>query len=57
MFLFKECSAKVVLSLLYAGFIRIQGQFCLYVGKQNTIFMLFSGYILLIDGTARMWGA
>jgi len=47
MFLFKEGSARELLSQLYVIFIRIQGSISFVVDKQNAILTLFSGITLL----------
>jgi hypothetical protein len=47
MFLFKEGSARELLSQLYVIFIRIQGSISFVVDKENAILALFPGIILL----------
>jgi len=47
MFLFKEGSARELLSQLYVIFIRIQGSISFVVDKENAILTLFSSYKLM----------
>jgi len=49
MFLFKEGSARELLSQLYVIFIRIQGSICFVVDKENAILTLFSGNTLYLE--------